>query len=61
MGLRQSDADDALVRITVQFTRAQARWLADEGRRRQVRSVPAVLRQIVQAEIDASAVEERAS
>ena len=49
MGLSPSTDPEALVRVSAQVTRAQLAWLRAEARRRQVRSVPAVMRQIIQA------------
>ena len=55
MALSPSTDPEALVRVTVQVTRAQLVWLKAEARRRQVRSVPAVLRQLIQTAEESAA------
>lgn len=52
MPLTESNDPDALVRLTVQVTRAQRAWLQDRSRRQQVRTVATIVRQVVQAAID---------
>lgn len=54
MGLALSTDPEALVRVSVQVTRRQLAWLRAEAKRRQVRSVPAVIRQVIQLAVDAA-------
>lgn len=55
MGLSPATDPDDLVPVRTQVTKAQQDWLVGEKKRRHVRSVAAVIRQIVQAAMDADA------
>lgn len=61
MPLPQSNDPNALVRVTVQVTRAQRAWLQSQSRRQQVRTVAAIVRQVVQAAMEAGQQNEDAA
>lgn len=59
MPLPQSDDPESLAPLNVQVTRSQKAWLEGQKSKRQVRTVAAVVRQIIAAAKDAEQSSER--
>jgi len=61
MGLSPATDPDDLVPMRIQVTKAQREWVQTQKRRRHTRSDAAVIREALQAAMDAEQCQERAS